>query len=160
MPLLPLLSALALLVLVGTGGASAHEPFMQLTVSPDGLLLVETGFSDDGSVAGLPLVLRERATNNTLAAHILPEDGRLAVPIPAVPYRVTFDAGPGHKLSQIGPEARAPVPPPAPGPASLPAVGPPASPGFVRELLPVGLVFLLAAVSFALGYAAGRSRNT
>jgi len=151
---------LACVVLVGAA-AWAHEPYLLLTANDDGTFTAEAGFSDGVNVAGLTLLLRERATGATIAEHVLPEGGKLTLPIPAVPYRVTFDGGPGHKLTKIGPDASAGAVAPsatgAPEPASPPpgteAVSSPSDSWRLTTL--ITLVFLLAIGSFALGYAAG-----
>lgn len=81
-----------------------HEPFLLLTAGPDGALLVETGFSDGASPEGLKLLVRDRGTGEVTAEHTLPSSGKLTLAIPAAPYRVVFDAGPGHRVSKPGPE--------------------------------------------------------
>lgn len=83
--------------------AHAHEPYLLLDDNQDGTFTAETGFSDRASSAGLKLSLRERTTGETLSEHVIPDGGKLTLKIPAVPYRVVFDGGPGHRVSKPGP---------------------------------------------------------
>lgn len=85
--------------------ASAHEVYLVLTAQPDGNLLIETAFSDSSSTAGMPVKITDRASGAVLSDLKVPEGGNLTVPIPPQPYRVTFDGGPGHKVTKIGPKA-------------------------------------------------------
>lgn len=150
----------------------AHEPYLQLTATADGTFTAEAGFSDGASVEGLPIFLRARATGETLGEHKLPASGKLTLPIPAVPYRVTFDGGPGHKLSKIGPEpiaaqtmsdenVRVSAPPQKDSETPLsPTVHAEASPTVPVDSpemrVTVAVIFLLTVLSFGLGYIAGR----
>lgn len=102
-----LCSALWAAVLVAA--AQAHEPYLLLTANAEGEFLAEAGYSDMASVEGLKLLVRNRDTGETLSEHTLPENGMIVLPIPAVPYRVTFDGGPGHRISKPGPEAPKPA---------------------------------------------------
>jgi len=165
--------------------APAHEPYLQISANPDGTFTAETGFSDGSDVAGLKLSIRSRTTSETLSEHVLPTGGKLALPIPAVPYRVTFDGGPGHKVSKLGPERLIQASPPAEtfappativsgrasvgvapsrsattAPAEAAPTVPVATEGraatlpFSQSVVAVALVFLLAILSFGLGYVA------
>jgi hypothetical protein len=169
--------AIGLAFLFSFGSARAHEPYLLLKHNGDGTFTAETGFSDGSDVAGLKLLVRSRGSGETLGEHTLPAGGKLTLPIPSTPYRVTFDGGPGHKISKPGPDA--PVAPAAKAAAAPPAeetgtrmAASDASGGSSRSSpdaralgerrdvwLIVSLVFALAVVSFALGYAAGAGRR-
>jgi hypothetical protein len=93
----------ALLLLLGAAALRAHEPHLLLTDHGNGTFTAEAGFSDGASPEGLKLLLRERSTGAVLAEHTLPASGKLTLPRPGAPYRVVFDAGPGHRVSKPGP---------------------------------------------------------
>lgn len=93
--------------------ARAHEPYLRLTEQADGSVLAEAGFSDNADVAGLKLLVRDRATGATLAEHRLPAGGTMTLKPPAVPYRVVFEGGDGHRVSKVGPEPVSARPPPS-----------------------------------------------
>lgn len=116
----------------------AHEPFLLLTKNADGTFTAETGFSDQSSPEGLKLILRDRNTTELLSEHALPATGKLTLKIPSVPYRVTFDGGPGHKVSKPGPEAEAP-------PGAAPTA--PAQPTAVVAETPKPAVLMVAAAA-------------
>lgn len=165
--------ALSLLtVLVCSLTARAHEAYLLLTANADGTVAVETGFSDGSSSAGLKLLVRDSATSQTLAEHVLPEGGKFTLTPPATAYRVTFDGGPGHRVSKSGPlrevPAATPATPAVVATAAVPTapevvpVAPPSPPETshtLRLALVVGIFFLFGTLSFGLGYAAGRRTN-
>jgi hypothetical protein len=106
LPRLVFLAALWLSALT----AHAHTPFLLVTLTDDGNLRIETGFSDGSTGAGMPIELLDIETGALLATHIMPDDGILSVSPPAVPYEVVLDAGEGHRVSKDGPLPAAPAP--------------------------------------------------
>lgn len=113
----------ALLLLLGAAALRAHEPHLLLTDHGNGTFTADAGFSDGASPEGLKLLLRERSTGAVLAEHTLPASGKLTLPRPGAPYRVVFDAGPGHRVSKPGPwpESETAAAPVAADKAAVPA---------------------------------------
>jgi phosphatidylserine/phosphatidylglycerophosphate/cardiolipin synthase-like enzyme len=74
------------------------------------MLVVETGYSDGGTGAGTELVVSDLATGDVLETYVVDADGITELPMPEVPYTVTLDGGPGHRVTKDGPlpEAAAP----------------------------------------------------
>lgn len=99
--------------------AAAHEPYLLLVANPNGTFTAEAGFSDAASPEGLKLTLRDRTSGEVISEHALPKSGILTMKTPAVPYRVAFDGGPGHRVSKPGPDAET-------TPSSLTVIQPPA----------------------------------
>lgn len=170
-PFRSLWSAL-LLLLAAAGSLRAHEPYLLLTANADGTFTVEAGFSDGLSAQGLKIAVRDRGTGELLSEHRLPESAELRLKAPAVPYRVEFDGGTGHRISKPGPELEviAPPSPPSAAAAESPAIevtaasAPAKSPAPAitprddtpRMVLIAGIFFLFGSIAFALGYSSGR----
>lgn len=82
----------------------AHKPLLTVEDNEDGTIYVETGFSDGSSGSGHKIVLRDKASGEVLSEYTIPEEGYMEeIPIPNVPYTVSFDAGPGHVVVKDGP---------------------------------------------------------
>lgn len=82
----------------------AHKPLLTVEDNGDGTIYVETGFSDGSSGAGHKIILKDKETGDVLSELTIPEEGYMEeIPIPTVPYTVTFDAGPGHVVEKDGP---------------------------------------------------------
>lgn len=96
---------LALLCLAMALPAAAHSVFLFLSLQEDGTLRIETGFSDGGTGAGLPLTIHDAASGAVLQQLAMPETGIATVPAPTAPYTVTLDAGEGHRVTKTGPLA-------------------------------------------------------
>lgn len=164
-----LVSRIVWCVLVLAGGvvARGHETYLLLKALPGGTLEIEAGFSNNESPQGLPVTLRNRETGAVISDHKLPGDGFLSVALPKVAYRVEFDAGPGHRISKVGPmqedavaevaKAAEPKSDVKPAEVAKPAAAAPAGGGDTqRMLLVMGIFFLFGVIAFALGYGAGR----
>jgi hypothetical protein len=85
--------------------AAAHTVFLFVSLEDSGEVRIESGFSDGGTGAGLPVRITEDGTGKTLSEHRMPESGVLVLPAPDVPFLVTLDAGEGHKVTKPGPKA-------------------------------------------------------
>lgn len=81
----------------------AHSVFLFLALEDDGRLRIETGFSDGGTGAGMPLEIQDAATGAVLEQLTVPDSGVLHTTVPAAPYMVTLNAGEGHKVTKPGP---------------------------------------------------------
>lgn len=163
-----------ILVLAGGVVARGHESYLVLKALPGGVLEIEAGFSTNESPQGLAVTLRNRENGAVIAEHKLPGDGFLSVPRPKTPYRVEFDAGPGHRISKVGPlheegalepEKAAPANAAASAapqtsmemPATPNAAAAPSGGETQRMLWVAGIFFLFGTGAFALGYGAGRA---
>ncbi len=82
----------------------AHRMLMMVDDNGDGTMYIETGLSSGGSAAGAKLFVTERATGRPLWQGKVPEDGKITIPRPNVPYSVTMSMGKGHSITQKGPE--------------------------------------------------------
>ncbi|PID57604.1 hypothetical protein CSB45_07200 [candidate division KSB3 bacterium] len=107
--------------------ALAHKPLLSVEDNGDGTIYVETGFSDGSSGAGHTIILKAKDSGDVLSETKIPAEGYIEeLPMPSVPYTVSFDAGPGHVVIQDGPfaegaaEAAAPAEEPA---EAAPATG-------------------------------------
>ena len=98
---------IALLVVSVVGLPSvvlAHKPLLTVEDNGDGTIYVETGFSDGSSGAGHTILLKDKESGDVLSESKIPEGGYIEeIPMPDVPYTVTFDAGPGHAVVKDGP---------------------------------------------------------
>jgi len=97
-------------LLLTSFAAVAHTPFLLVSLTDDGQVRVETGFSDGSTGAGMPIEFLDLETGAVLSRHSVPEDGILLVSLPAVPYEVMLDAGEGHRVTKDGPLPAAPAP--------------------------------------------------
>jgi len=104
-PYLPILrrAAVVTAVCLLACPAVAHSVFLFLALEDDGRLRIETGFSDGGTGAGMPLEILDAATGAVLEQLTVPESGVLHTQVPAAPYSVTLNAGEGHKVTKPGP---------------------------------------------------------
>ena len=82
----------------------AHSPLLTVEDNGDGTIYVQGGFSNGASAAGVKLYLTDKASGQKIWEGEFPDVGELNLPIPNVPYTVTFDAGPGHIIVKDGPE--------------------------------------------------------
>lgn len=82
----------------------AHSPLLSVEANGDGTIYVEGGFSNGAGAAGVKLYLKDKETGEVLWDGVFPENGSINLPIPNVPYTVTFDGGPGHLITKDGPE--------------------------------------------------------
>ncbi|UTC61801.1 hypothetical protein E4O00_03175 [Treponema sp. OMZ 788] len=82
----------------------AHSPLLTVEDNGDGTIYVQGGFSNGATAAGVKLYLTDKATGQKIWEGEFPDVGELNLPIPSVPYTVTFDAGPGHIIVKEGPE--------------------------------------------------------
>ena len=72
----------------------AHSPLLTVEDNGDGTIYVQGGFSNGASAAGVKLYLTDKASGQKIWEGEFPDVGELNLPIPNVPYTVTFDAGP------------------------------------------------------------------
>lgn len=80
----------------------AHTPLLSIEGTGDGSLYIEGGFSNGASAAGVKLYLKNKETGEVLWDGVFPENSSITLPIPNVPYTVTFDGGPGHIITKDG----------------------------------------------------------
>ena len=82
----------------------AHNVLLMVDDNGDGTIYIETGLSTGGTAAGSKLYITERATGRPLWQGVVPDSGSITLPRPNVPYSVTVSMGPGHKVTQKGPD--------------------------------------------------------
>lgn len=85
------------------GHASAHTPLCSCYDNGDGSITCEGGFSDGSSAAGVELRVVD-ASGNVLIKGKMDEDSEYTFDKPKGPYKVEFDAGPGHLIEVEGKE--------------------------------------------------------
>ncbi|QEJ97758.1 hypothetical protein [Treponema phagedenis] len=94
---------LLLVLIISAPVLFAHTPLLTVEDNGDGTIYVQGGFSNGASAAGVKLYLTDKNTGEKLWDGEFPAVGEIDLEIPAVPYTVTFDAGPGHVVVKDGP---------------------------------------------------------
>jgi hypothetical protein len=83
------------------GQVFAHTPLCSCYDNGDGTITCEGGFSDGSSASGVEM--RVLGSNDkVLIKGKMNEDSEFTVDKPAGPYKVVFDAGPGHLIEVDG----------------------------------------------------------
>jgi len=83
------------------GQALAHTPLCSCYDNGDGTITCEGGFSDGSSAAGVEMRLLD-ANEKVLIKGKMDEDSEFTFKKPDGPYKVQFDAGPGHLVEVDG----------------------------------------------------------
>ena len=91
------LSCLLAVVLVLAGQAFAHTPLCSCYDNGDGTITCEGGFSDGASAAGVEIRVLDK-DGKVLIKGKMNEDSEFTFKKPSGPYKVVFDAGPGHEV--------------------------------------------------------------
>jgi len=95
---------LSLLFVAGlflAGQAFAHTPLCSCYDNGDGTITCEGGFSDGSSAAGVEVRVLDK-DGKVLIKGKMNEDSEFTVDKAAGPYKVVFDAGPGHRVEVDG----------------------------------------------------------
>ena len=92
-----LLSCLLAVGLVLAGQAFAHTPLCSCYDNGDGTITCEGGFSDGSSAAGIEIRVLDK-DGKVLIKGKMNEDSEFTFKKPSCPYKVVFDAGPGHEV--------------------------------------------------------------
>ena len=79
----------------------AHTPLCSCYNNGDGTVTCEGGFSDGSSAAGVEMRV-VNAAQNVLIKGKMDEDSEFTFEMPSGPYKVQFDAGPGHLVEVEG----------------------------------------------------------
>lgn len=98
-----IMAAVFVLEVFLTSGVFAHTPLCLCSDEGDGTILCEGGFSDGSSAAGVKI----KAVNSEgkmLIKGVMNEDSEFTFKKPEGPYKVIFDAGPGHEVEVPGSE--------------------------------------------------------
>jgi len=85
------------------GQAFAHTPLCSCYDNGDGTVTCEGGFSDGSSAAGVEMRVLDSADKVVMKGK-MDEDSEFTFDKPAGPYKVQFDAGPGHLVEVPGSE--------------------------------------------------------
>jgi len=83
--------------------AFAHTPICSCSDAGDGTILCEGGFSSGSSAAGVAMKV-VGADGKVLIEGVMNEDSEFTFKKPEGPYKVIFDAGPGHEVEVPGEE--------------------------------------------------------
>jgi hypothetical protein len=83
--------------------ASAHTPLLMLEDNEDGTLTVQGAFSTGAGAAGIDFYVKNKKEGKILLHQKFPEPSTIEIKIPAEPYYLVFDGGPGHKVVKEGP---------------------------------------------------------
>lgn len=94
-------AGLALLCLVASGIADAHNAICSCFDNGDDTITCEGGFSDGGKAAGVPLRVYDM-TGKVLIEGVMSKNSDYKFTRPKVPFRVEFDAGEGHMVKIDG----------------------------------------------------------
>ena len=86
-----------------TDQAFAHTPLCSCYDNGDGTITCEGGFSDGSSAAGVGIRVEDK-NGTVLIKGKMDEDSEFTIDKPLVPYKVLFDAGPGHVVEIDGKE--------------------------------------------------------
>lgn len=79
----------------------AHTPLCSCYNNGDGTVTCEGGFSDGSSAAGVKIRV-VNAAQHVLIKGKMDEDSEFTFEMPSDPYKVQFDAGPGHLVEVEG----------------------------------------------------------
>ena len=97
-----MLSCLALVIFL-VPQTFAHTPLCSCYDNGDGTITCEGGFSDGSSAAGVEMRVLDSAEKVVIKG-TMDEDSEFTFDKPAGPYKVEFDAGPGHLVEVPGSE--------------------------------------------------------
>ena len=81
--------------------SNAHTPLCSCTDEGDGTILCEGGFSDGSSAAGVKIQVVD-PNGKVIIDGKMNEDSEFTFKKPTGPYKVQFDAGPGHIVEVDG----------------------------------------------------------
>ncbi len=86
-----------------SGQVLAHTPLCSCYDNGDGTVTCEGGFSDGSSAAGVEIRVEDK-NSKVLIKGKMDEDSEFTFNKPKGPYKVQFDAGPGHLVEVPGSE--------------------------------------------------------
>lgn len=95
------LIGLTALFLVVAGQAVAHTPICSCYDNGDGSITCEGGFSDGSSAAGVEMTVVD-ADGKALIKGKMDQGSEFNFKKPSVPFKVRFNAGPGHVVEVDG----------------------------------------------------------
>ena len=98
-----LITILAAVCVLTTSLGFAHTPLCSCYDNGDGSITCEGGFSDGSSAAGVQLRVLEKG-GKVLLKGKMDEDSEFTFKRPSGPFKVQFDAGPGHLVEVEGKE--------------------------------------------------------
>lgn len=98
------LAAALLVTLMCVGVAQAHTLFMSMDDNEDGTVTVEGIYSTGAEAARTEVRLEDAASGKVLFKGKTDENGSLTFKKPGVAYVVIMDGGPGHTVTEDGPQ--------------------------------------------------------
>ncbi len=87
--------------LLSVASAYAHTPLCSCYDNGDKTVTCEGGFSDGSSGAGVSMAVKDKS-GKTLIKGKMDKNSSFTFKKPAGPYKVVFDAGPGHVVEIDG----------------------------------------------------------
>ncbi len=87
--------------LLPAGPVAAHTPLCSCYDNGDGTITCEGGFSDGSSATGMTMRVVD-VSGKTVITGKMNEDSEFTCKKPDGPYKVEFDAGPGHLIEITG----------------------------------------------------------
>ena len=97
------LAAVSFLMGVFATCGFSHTPLCSCYDNEDGTIICEGGFSNGSSGAGVKMKVVDKE-GNTIKEGRMNEDSEFIFDKPDRPYKVLFDAGPGHVVEVDGKE--------------------------------------------------------
>lgn len=81
----------------------AHSPLLIIEDSDEEFVYVKAGFSNGQDASGMTLMVKSKFDDRIIETMQFPETSSLTIKIPAEPYYLVFDGGPGHTIAKNGP---------------------------------------------------------
>ncbi|NQT32205.1 MAG: hypothetical protein HQ594_00855 [Candidatus Omnitrophica bacterium] len=79
-----------------------HTPLCSCWDNEDGTVTCEGGFSDGSSGTGIAMRVVDKKSGKVLVEGKMDEDSEFTFDKPDMPYKVQYDAGPGHLVEIDG----------------------------------------------------------
>ena len=81
----------------------AHSPLLIIEDSDEEFVYVKAGFSNGQDASGMTLIVKSKFDDRIIETVRFPETSSVSIKIPAEPYYLVFDGGPGHTIAKNGP---------------------------------------------------------
>ena len=81
----------------------AHSPLLIIEDNDEEFVYVKAGFSNGQDASGMALIVKSKFDDHVIETMQFPDTSTLTIKIPAEPYYLVFDGGPGHTIAKNGP---------------------------------------------------------